>query len=101
MHDRSENGINDPPENLRPEEEPPKVNGSIELDTEGFIFMDAVTRAFKCRLWHRKPWLFRWCKNDKCWIPVREISQGEIDGYYKVFNAGALAVLKEILEQEK
>lgn len=100
MHDRSKDGVNNPPENIRPEEEPPKVSGTASLDEKGFIFLDDDNRGFKCRLWEGEPWLFRWNKNDKCWTSVRKINQEEINHYYKAFNAGALQALKEILEQK-
>ena len=73
----------------------------MELDEKVFIFLDHTIRAFKCRMRRKKPWLYRWDHDQKGWIPVREISQEDIEGYYAKFNANVIEALREIIEQEK
>ena len=70
------------------------------LDEKGFVFLDAHSRPYQCRMWGERAWLFYW-HADNHWVSLRPVTQMEIwqfprnlsqkhqDIYHKMHNEWA------------
>ena len=48
------------------------------LDEKGFVFLDANSRPFLCRMWGGEPWLFYWNDTQKCFVSLRKVTPMEV-----------------------
>lgn len=53
---------------------------SGELDERGFIFLDANSQPYWCRIWGGAPWLF-YLDSGNMWVSVRRVTQMDIWSY--------------------
>ncbi|CAB1249642.1 hypothetical protein ACFHWD_18625 [Clostridium sp. MT-14] len=54
-----------------------------ELDSKGFVFLDILSRPYRCAIKKDEAWLFYWNKIQKVWISLRPLSQQEVVNFQK------------------
>ncbi len=52
-----------------------------ELNGNGFVFLDAVSRAYNIRMLDGQPWLCFWHEGYKCFTTLRKATEYEVDRY--------------------
>ncbi len=61
--------------------DPTKRIRRMKKDFKDFVFIDAQSRPYYCKLWEDEIWLFRWNDLAKHWISLREVTEWELPIY--------------------
>ena len=72
----------------------------MELDKDGFVFIDGMDRVYKCCVLENKSWLLKWNNNNKCWTTLHEINSQDVNEYYELLNKNASQALINILSHK-
>lgn len=48
------------------------------LDEKGFVFVGNDGNAYRCAMWGKQPWLFRWRDGEKRWESIQQLTQMDV-----------------------